>query len=153
MRTTERSVVTTSSDFVLVYPHGFDLPFVSAAALASAGIAHRAAGFPYEPEHDEGEHVVYLIDIDRLRTLSKRPAIEQALMLIQLAQEATTVIIAPPSDPDAEWLSANENVGGWLTWPIDPHALLATVRGAAAVLHLKAEANSLRQRASATERE
>src|SRR5476649_473422 len=133
MRTTERASLIISSDFVLVYPHGFDLPFVSAAALASAGIAHRSASFPYEPEHDEGEHVVYLIEIDRLRTLGKRHAIEQALMLIQLAQEATTVIIAPPGDPDAEWLAVNENVGGWISTPIDPHALLATIRGAAAV--------------------
>lgn len=153
MRTTERASLITSSDFVLVYPHGFDLPFVSAAALASAGIAHHSASFPYEPEHDEGVHVVYLIDIDRLRTLGKRPAIEQALMLIRLAQEATTVIMAPPNDPDAEWLVANENVGGWIATPIDPHALLATVRTAAAVLQLKSAADALRARASATERE
>ncbi|GAC1404808.1 MAG: HD family phosphohydrolase [Candidatus Velthaea sp.] len=135
--------------FMLVYPHGFGLPWAVADALDGAGIAHRAAGFPYETEHDEGEHVVYLIDVERLRSLGPRHTIEQALMLIRLGQEASTIVIAPPDDPDLGWLAGNPYVGGWLGTPLDPNAVLATARNAAAVLELTAEAQRLRADAGA----
>jgi HD-GYP domain-containing protein (c-di-GMP phosphodiesterase class II) len=142
-----------STPFVLVYPHGLRLDSTVSEVLEKAGIAHRAASFPYEPEHDEGEHVVYLIDLDRLRSLGSRHMIEQALMLIRLAQEATTVVIAPAGDPDLAWLATNDYVGGWLNTPLDPNAVVATARSAAAVLTLNAEAERLRHASKATSRE
>ncbi|GAC1537684.1 MAG: HD family phosphohydrolase [Candidatus Velthaea sp.] len=139
--------------FVLVYPRGLRMPATVAETLDAAGIAHRAAGFPYEVEHGEGEHVVYLIDLEHLRTLGPRSMIEQALMLIRLAHEATTVVIAQPGDPDLRWLAANPHVGGWLSAPLDPSAVLATARNAASVLQLTSHAQRLRASAGAMSRE
>jgi len=137
-----------TSTLVLVYPHGFPVPDDVCIALAGAGIPHRAASFPYEAEHDERSHVVYLIDLPRLQTLGKRHVIEHALMLIKLGQDATTVVIAPPGDPDVAWLATNPNVGGWLS-SLDPAAVVATVRNAGAVLQLEAQTHRLRARADA----
>lgn len=150
----ERAAATSALPaFVLVYPHGLVLPDSVTSALDLAGIAHGPAGFPYEPEHDEGEHVVYLIDLERLRVLGNRQVIEQALLLIRLAHEAATVVIAPAGDPDAAFLAGNPHVGGWLNTPLDPSAVIAVVRNAAAVLSLHAITAGLRKDAETRRRE
>ena len=140
-------------NFIVVYPHGLSLDAAILDTFDDAGLQHRAASFPYEPEHEEGEHVVYLIDLERLRLLGRRHVIEQALMLIRLAHEATTVVLAPSGDPDLRWLATNPDVGGWLNSPLDPNAVLATVRSAASVLALSAETQRLRGKAAANARE
>jgi len=138
---------TNLSPFVLVYPHGFAIPGPVSDAVEAAGIRHRAASFPYEAEHDDDEHVVYLIDLERLRTLGPRHVIEQALMLIRLGQDATTVVLAPAGDPDLDWLATNPHVGGWLT-SLDPAAVTATIRNAGTLLELQAQTHRLRAKAN-----
>jgi HD-GYP domain-containing protein (c-di-GMP phosphodiesterase class II) len=137
---------TGTSPFVLVYPHGFAVPDPVRDALEAAAIRHRAASFPYEAEHDDGEHVIYLIDLARLQTLGPRHVIEHALLLIKLGQDATTVVYADAGDPNLPWLATNPHVGGWLT-TLDPSAVIATVRNAGAVLELEAETRRLRYKA------
>ena len=153
MSITQRAPALETPDFVLVHPHGLVLPRDVREMLDLVGIEHRAASFPYEAEHDEDEHVVYLLDLERLRTLGPRHMVEQALLLIRLGQAATTVVIAQPNDPDMGWLAQNPNIGGWLTIPLDANAVVATTRNAAAVLQMTAEWEKLRANAGAMKRE
>ncbi|MGB8266058.1 MAG: HD domain-containing phosphohydrolase [Candidatus Velthaea sp.] len=145
MSIVERAAIAKAgnSSFVMVYPSGLALPPGVCDALEAAGIRQRAGGFPYAGEHGDDEHAVYLIDLERLRTLGPRPVIEQALLLVRLGQDATTVVLAPAGDPDLGWLATNPHVGGWLTG-LDPAAVTATIRTAGSALALDAEARRLR---------
>jgi len=137
---------------VLVYPHGFALGSV-AAALDAAGIAHAAASVPFSTSVTPGQRVVYLIDYARLATLGPRETVEQALLLIDVAQGASTIVLAEPGEPAATYLATNPHVGGWLTMPLDANALIATVRSAAQALDYRAEAHRLRKRGNLQARE
>jgi HD-GYP domain-containing protein (c-di-GMP phosphodiesterase class II) len=137
-----------TAGFVLVYPRDFALPRGVCEALDGAGIRHRGAGFPYEAEHADGEHVVYLIDLDRLRTLGAQPVIEDALMLIKLCHDAATIVFAPAAGPSDDWLATSPFVGGWLT-SLEPAPVIAAARAAGALLALETETRRLRAKADA----
>jgi HD-GYP domain-containing protein (c-di-GMP phosphodiesterase class II) len=137
---------------VLVYPYGFDLG-PAAQALDAAGIAHAAATVPFSTSVTPGQRVLYLIDYARLATLGARETVEQALMLIDVAQGASTIIVAQPGEPAASYLATNPHVGGWLTAPLDPSALIANVRTAAQALDYREEADRLRKRGKTQTRE
>jgi len=126
-----RTGIATDSAFILVYPHGLAIDAATCGALDRAGIAHRAADFPYAA--DAGAPVVYLVDEDRLGSLGPRATIEHALELIATAQTATTVVIGRRGSARG-WLAANAHVGGWVSAPIDEAALVAAVRAAGATL-------------------
>ncbi|HEX3549861.1 MAG TPA: HD domain-containing phosphohydrolase [Candidatus Elarobacter sp.] len=128
------SSIATESAFVLVYPHGLGLDATASAALDAAGIAHRAAHFPYAT--DAAVPVVYLIDEERLVGLGPRQTVEDALQLIATAQTATTVVLAGRGSPH-RWLASSPYVGGWITEPIDDAGLVATIRAAAASVTAK----------------
>jgi len=138
------TVSTTATDtaFHCVYPHGLELG-AGAAALDEAGIAHRAARFPYVPDDARSVPIVYLVDEERLLALGPRRTVEHALELIARAQPATTVVLARPGSA-ADWLAENRYVGGWVVAPVDRRALVATVRAAAAALAVRDEARALR---------
>ena len=130
------STLVANSAFAVVYPQGFTLG-EAAAALDAAGISHRAARFPYVRDDAPAARVVYLIDAERLLSLGSRETVTHALELIARAQNATTVVVAD-RDTDAGWL-ADAHVGGWLTAPLDPAALVATVRTAGALVAAREE--------------
>lgn len=138
-----RTRTATEPGFVLVYPHGLNLG-PAAGALDAAGIAHRAARFPYalDPAAPGGA-VVYLIDEGRLRSLGDPETIAHALRLIASVQSATTVVLAERGTT-AGWLAADPHVGGWLVAPPDGAALVATVRAAAASVAIREETRALR---------
>lgn len=129
-----------ASSFVLVHPPGLALGS-SAAALDAAGIAHRAGGFPAEAPGAGG--AVYLIEEPRLLSLGPRATVEAALELIGKDARATTIVVAEPGSTN-RWLAESPHVGGWLIAPLDPSAVVATVRAAAAVLDAQAQADGAR---------
>ena len=129
-----------ASSFVLVHPPGLALGS-SAAALDAAGIAHRAGGFPAEAPGAGG--AVYLIEEPRLLSLGPRATVEAALELIGKDARATTIVVAEPGSAN-RWLAENPHVGGWLIAPLDPSAVVATVRAAAAALDAQAQADGAR---------
>ena len=137
---------------VLVYPHGFDLG-PAAGALHAAGIAHAAASVPFSTTVTPGQRVLYLIDYARLATLGPRETVEQALMLIDVAQGASTIVLADQAEPAASYLATNPYVGGWLTAPLDPSALIVTIRTAVQTLDYREEAHRLRKRGEIQTRE
>ena len=126
--------------FVLVHPQGLALGS-AAAALDAAGIAHRGGGFPAEIP-DAGA-AVYLIEEARLLSLGTQATVEAALQLIGKDARATTVVVAEAGSPH-RWLAENPYVGGWLIAPLDPAAVVATVRAAAAGLAAHAHADGAR---------
>jgi len=136
------STTATDSAFHLITPHGLELG-AGSAALEAAGIVHRAARFPYAPDDGAIVPLVYLLEEERLLSLGPRETVEHALELIARAQPATTVVLAPRGSA-APWLAENPHVGGWLVAPVDPAALVATVRSAAAALGVREEVRALR---------
>jgi HD-GYP domain-containing protein (c-di-GMP phosphodiesterase class II) len=132
----------TDSAFVLVYPRGLPLRAATAAALDAAGISHHGGGFPHMTGLAHSS-VVYLVEEEQLLSLGPRTTIEHALELIGTSQPATTVVLAG-RDSRAAWLAANPHVGGWLIAPVDPAALVATVRAAAARLADRKERQTAR---------
>lgn len=130
------------SAFVLVHPRGLPLRAAAVAALDAAGIPHHGGGFPYASRLAQLS-VVYLVEEEQLLSLGPRATIEHALELIASSQSATTVVLAG-RDSNAAWLAANPHVGGWLIAPVDPAALVATVRAAAARLADREERQTAR---------
>lgn len=130
------STVAAGPAFVVVYPAGMELG-AAAGALDRAGIAHRAARFPYAATPAAAD-VVYLIDEARLLSLGSRAVVEQALELIAETQPACTIVVAERGSPNA-WLAESPQVAGWLVAPLEPAALVVAVRTAAAALAARAE--------------
>ena len=130
------------SAFVLVHPRGLPLRAAAIAALDAAGIPHHGGGFPYATRLAHLS-VVYLVEEEQLLSLGPRATIEHALELIAASQSATTVVLAG-RNTNAAWLTANPHVGGWLIAPLDPAALVATVRAAAARLADREERQTAR---------
>ena len=124
-------LTVANPSFTVVYPHGLDIGD-AAETLDEAGIAHRAAAFPYIDEGGD-RPVVYVIDEARLVSLGDRATIAHALELIADVQRATTVVLAERGSENA-WLAGHPAVGGWLLAPIEPAALLATMRAAHATI-------------------
>jgi HD-GYP domain-containing protein (c-di-GMP phosphodiesterase class II) len=129
-----------ASPFVLVHPHGFALGG-AAAALDAAGIVHQAGGFPAEVPGVGA--AVYLIEEARLLSLGPPATVEAALALIGKDARATTVVVAEAGSSQ-RWLAEHPYVGGWLVAPLDPSAVVATVRAAAAALEARAQADGAR---------
>ncbi|MBV8151658.1 MAG: GAF domain-containing protein [Candidatus Eremiobacteraeota bacterium] len=129
---------------MLVYPRGMAIG-EARSLLESADIECRPAAVPFTATVSPGRRNIYMIDHERLRDLGDQAAIEKALTVIA-ATGGTVVIVSDPGDYDASWLAHNPNVGGWLTRPIDPVALLGTVRSAERTLALVEETReALRQ--------
>ncbi|MBV8424757.1 MAG: GAF domain-containing protein, partial [Candidatus Eremiobacteraeota bacterium] len=89
-----------------------------------------------------GRRTVYMVDGERLEELGDRDAIDRALSIVN-ATGGTVIILSDPGDRDASWLAQNEHVGGWITRPIDPIALLASIRSAERTLDLRDNARDL----------
>jgi HD-GYP domain-containing protein (c-di-GMP phosphodiesterase class II) len=123
---------------VIVHPQGLDLG-QSGRLLAEHGIETVAASFPYSAVAAEARRVIYLIDYDRLELLGSHALIEHALMLMATGG-SSVVVLSDPNDERAAWLSENTHVRGWLSLPIDPAALVTTVR-------MVSELSQLRERA------
>jgi HD-GYP domain-containing protein (c-di-GMP phosphodiesterase class II)/AmiR/NasT family two-component response regulator len=125
----------------LVFPRGMELG-EARSVLEAADIECRPAEVPFAATVSSGRRNVYLIDAERLRALGDHDAIEKALTVID-ATGATVVILSEPNDFDAAWLATSPHVTGWLTRPIDPVALLASVRSAERSLELRMSARDL----------
>jgi HD-GYP domain-containing protein (c-di-GMP phosphodiesterase class II) len=139
---TEASVHLDPS-FVVVYPADFVVPVSLAAALAASAIPHRPGSFPsIEPSGPAA--IAYLVEAERLQTLGDRPLIEHALGLIDRDAHATTIVIADAGTSAMGWLADNPHVGGWLVRPLDPTAVVATLRAARTFLRERGEARRLR---------
>jgi HD-GYP domain-containing protein (c-di-GMP phosphodiesterase class II) len=127
----------------VISPPGLALGSV-AAALDAAGIAHRAGGFPRGADVAAEPNPIYLIEEPRLLSLGTRDTVEAALAVIAAGGRATTIVIAEPGSTN-EWLARNPHVGGWLIAPLDPAAVVATVRTAAMALAARTRAETLRE--------
>jgi len=130
-----------AAPFVLVYPHGLALGD-AAAALDAAGIVHRAGSFG--TSSPDASAAIYLIEETRLLSLGSHATVEAALALIAQSDRATTIVVAEPASSNA-WLAANPHVGGWLVSPLDPAAVVVTVRAAAAALEAQTHADVSQQ--------
>jgi len=137
------ATVNLDPSFVVVYPHDFVVPASLAAALAASGIPHRPGTFPAtEPSVAA---VAYLVEAERLQRLGARELIEHALGLIDRDAHATTIVIADAGECEARWLADNPHVGGWLVRPLDPAAVVATLRATRALLRERSDARRLRE--------
>jgi len=135
--------VDVGPSFVVVYPHGSIVPDDVLAALATAGVPHRAGAFP-ATSLDDGATVAYLIDADRLLRLGPRERIEHALALIDGDMRAMTIVVAGPDESAGRWLAENPHVSGWLVRPLDAAAVVATLGTARRLLRERIEAERLR---------
>ena len=113
---------------LFVYPRGLELG-ESRSVLEAADIECRAADFSFPIAAAPGGPSVYMIDSERLHALGDHAAIDRALSIIN-ATGGTVIVLSEPGDYNAAWLAQNEHVGGWVTRPIDPIALLASIRNA-----------------------
>lgn len=124
--------VATDAAFLVVHPHDFVLDSAVAGALDRAGLAHRAAGFPYDGAGRD-VRVAYLVEAERLAAIGPRAAVEHALALIE-DQGATTIVVSHAGDAANAWLASDPHLGGWLTRPLDPAAAVATIETARRML-------------------
>jgi len=138
------ATVDLDPTFVVVYPHDFVVPESVASALAALGIPHRTGSFPAVTT-DDGASVAYLIEAERLASLGTRELVEHALALIDGDAHATTIVVADPGAIDQRWLADSPHVGGWLVRPLDPAAVVATLRAARALLAERADGRKLRE--------
>ena len=133
---------TGAASFTLILPVGLALG-PAAAALDAAGIAYTSGSFPRGADAARAAGgVVYLIEESRLLTLGARADVEAALGLIAARGRASTIVVAEAGSANA-WLAESPHVGGWLLAPLDPAAVVATVRNAAAALQTNARADGL----------
>jgi HD-GYP domain-containing protein (c-di-GMP phosphodiesterase class II) len=137
------TAVNLDPSFVVVYPHDFVVPESLVTALGALGIPHRSGSFPATID-DDGVAVAYLVEAERLATLGNRELVEHALTLIEADAHATTIVVADPGSTDTHWLAGNPHVAGWLVRPLDPAAVIATLRAARALLEQRADARRLR---------
>ena len=126
---------------LLVYPRGMELG-EARSLLESHGIECRAADDSFPAGAAPGRHAIYLIDHERLRQLGDHAAVERALSIIE-ATGGTVIVLSDPGDFEAAWLATNPLVGSWLTRPLDPVALFASVKAAERNLELHEEAHHL----------
>lgn len=126
---------------LFVYPRGMELG-ESKSVLESADIECRPAEISFPSASMPGRRTVYMIDHERLAELGDRSAIDRALSIVN-ATGGTVIILSEPGDFEAAWLAQNEHVGGWVTRPIDPVALLASIRAAERTLDLRDNARDL----------
>ncbi|MBV8423933.1 MAG: hypothetical protein JO349_01975, partial [Candidatus Eremiobacteraeota bacterium] len=126
---------------LFVYPRGVELG-ESKSVLEAADIECRPAELSFPSAAAPGRRTVYMVDGERLEELGDRDAIDRALSIVN-ATGGTVIILSDPGDSDASWLAQNEHVGGWITRPIDPIALLASIRSAERTLDLRDNARDL----------
>jgi HD-GYP domain-containing protein (c-di-GMP phosphodiesterase class II) len=126
---------------LFVYPRGLELG-ESRSVLEAANIECRPADLSFPIAAAPGSSSVYMIDSERLHALGDHDAIDRALSIIN-ATGGTTIVLSEPNDFNASWLAQNEHVGGWVTRPIDPIALLAAIRNAERTLDLRDNARDL----------
>ncbi len=138
------ATVNLDPSFVVVYPHDFVVPASLTAALAASGIPHRPGTFP-ATEPTGVAAVAYLVEAERLQRLGARELIEHALALIDRDAHATTIVIADAGESEARWLADNPHVGGWLVRPLDPSAVVATLRATRTLLRERSDARRLRE--------
>ncbi len=138
------ATVNLDPSFVVVYPHDFVVPASLANALNTLGIPHRTGSFPATTT-DDGVSVAYVVEAERLATLGTRELVEHALALIDSDAHSTTIVVADPGADDTRWLADSPHVGGWLTRPLDPAAVLATLRAARSLLRERGDARRLRE--------
>jgi len=138
------ATVNLDPSFVVVYPQDFIVPESLVTALGTLGIPHRSGSFPATSTGD-GVSIAYLVEAERLASLGARELVEHALALIEGDAHATTIVVADPGASETRWLADSPHVGGWLVRPLDPAAVIATVRSARALLLERADARRLRE--------
>ncbi|MDP9018128.1 MAG: GAF domain-containing protein, partial [Candidatus Eremiobacteraeota bacterium] len=111
----------------------------AASILAAADVECRPAEIPFTSTAAPGRRNVYLIDYQRLAAMGDRDTIERALAVLGKVDGGLVIILHEPGESDAAWLAQDPNVIGWLTSPIDPIALLTTIRAAGTIFAMRAE--------------
>jgi HD-GYP domain-containing protein (c-di-GMP phosphodiesterase class II) len=120
---------------LLVYPRGLELG-EARSLLESSGIECRAADAWFAAAPVPNRRVLYLIDHERLARLGDRDATQRFFSVVD-ATGGMVIVLSEPGDYEAAWLAASEHVGGWVTRPIDPVALLGVVRTVERTLDLR----------------
>jgi HD-GYP domain-containing protein (c-di-GMP phosphodiesterase class II) len=134
-------VASLPSRTLFVYPRGLELG-ESRSVLEAANIECRAAEMSFPMAAAQGRRTIYMIDHERLRELGDHNAIERTLSIVS-ATGGAVIILSEPGDFEAVWLAQSEHVGGWISRPIDPVALLASVRNAERTLDLRENTRDL----------
>lgn len=126
---------------VLVYPRGMELG-EARSLLESADVQCTPADPAFTSSLSSNRRNIFLIDHERLRALGDHAAIEKALSVINTTGGAA-IVLSEPGDYEAAWLVASEDVAAWVVRPIDPLALLASVRSAERFLDVRHRAREL----------
>lgn len=134
--------VDLAAGFRVVYPQDFSLPGALARAFDAAGIAHQAGSFPFAAG-DADVGVAYMVEAERLAALGSKAKIAHALELMEREGNAAVVVVADPGDLTLMWLAESEHVAGWLSRPLDPVAVVATMTAARRQLRDRREAERL----------